>query len=451
MSDKSKKVGALSARTWTSILLFGLIGQIAWVVENMYFSRFMQNEITKAPYATTLLVAFSAIFATLATLIGGALSDRTGKRKVFICWGYVVWGFTIAAFSLVPMQPSADKVLPMVILVVAMDCIMSVIGSISNDASYNTWITDVTNTANRARVDTILAVIPLFAMAIVFGGFDSMTNSSATVESWQKFFIIMGVMPTVGGVIGLFLMKDKEGIKPNKSNSFFNDFTYSLKPSTIKQNKMLYVCLSGYMIASIGYQVYINYLFNIVEGTLKIKNYIIPVGIIMVLAAVGSVLIGVVMDKKGKQNFYYPTIIAGVIGCVIIWSSKFFVDKNETAEIIILIIGGTLTIGVNLVMAGLFTASYRDFIPDGKEGLFQGCRIVMYVLVPMIIGPVVAQVIINMANRGVANEDIVYPMELFLGCAVVLLFCFIPSRIVRVEGAKHHEELMKELQNDIKD
>ncbi|MDD7358397.1 MAG: MFS transporter, partial [Eubacterium coprostanoligenes] len=245
MSDKSKKVGALSARTWTSILLFGLIGQIAWVVENMYFSRFMQNEITKAPYATTLLVAFSAIFATLATLIGGALSDRTGKRKVFICWGYVVWGFTIAAFSLVPMQPSADKVLPMVILVVAMDCIMSVIGSISNDASYNTWITDVTNTANRARVDTILAVIPLFAMAIVFGGFDSMTNSSATVESWQKFFIIMGVMPTVGGVIGLFLMKDKEGIKPNKSNSFFNDFTYSLKPSTIKQNKMLYVCLSG--------------------------------------------------------------------------------------------------------------------------------------------------------------------------------------------------------------
>ena len=117
MSDKSNKVGALSARTWTSILLFGLIGQIAWVVENMYFSRFMQNEITKAPYATTLLVAFSAIFATLATLIGGALSDRTGKRKVFICWGYVVWGFTIAAFSLVPMQPSPDKVLPMVILV----------------------------------------------------------------------------------------------------------------------------------------------------------------------------------------------------------------------------------------------------------------------------------------------------------------------------------------------
>ena len=443
--EKTKGIGKLSSRTWSSILLFGLIGQIAWVVENMYFSRFMQNEITRAPYATTLLVAFSAVFATVSTLIGGALCDRTGKRKVFICWGYVLWGFTIAAFSLVPMKPEPDKVLPMVILVVAMDCIMSVIGSISNDASYNTWVTDVTNTANRARVDTILAVIPLFAMAIVFGGFDSMTNSTATVESWQKFFVIMGIMPTVGGFVGLFLMKDKKGIKPNKTNSFFNDFTYSLRPSTIKQNKMLYVCLSGYMIASIGYQVYINYLFNIVEGTLKIKNYIIPVGIIMVLAAVISVVLSVIMDKKGKRNFYYPTIIAGVIGCIVIWSAKFFVDKNSTAETALLIIGGTLAIGVNLVMAGLFTASYRDYIPSGKEGLFQGCRIVMYVLVPMIIGPIIAQAIINFANRGVASQDIVYPMELFLGCAAVLLLCFIPSYYLRDEDAKHHEMLINEL------
>ena len=443
--EKTKGIGKLSSRTWSSILLFGLIGQIAWVVENMYFSRFMQNEITRAPYATTLLVAFSAVFATVSTLIGGALCDRTGKRKVFICWGYVLWGFTIAAFSLVPMKPEPDKVLPMVILVVAMDCIMSVIGSISNDASYNTWVTDVTNTANRARVDTILAVIPLFAMAIVFGGFDSMTNSTATVESWQKFFVIMGIMPTVGGFVGLFLIKDKKGIKPNKTNSFFNDFTYSLRPSTIKQNKMLYVCLSGYMIASIGYQVYINYLFNIVEGTLKIKNYIIPVGIIMVLAAVISVVLSVIMDKKGKRNFYYPTIIAGVIGCIVIWSAKFFVDKNSTAETALLIIGGTLAIGVNLVMAGLFTASYRDYIPSGKEGLFQGCRIVMYVLVPMIIGPIIAQAIISFANRGVESQDIVYPMELFLGCAAVLLLCFIPSYYLRDEDAKHHQMLINEL------
>ncbi|MCM1285344.1 MAG: MFS transporter [Acetobacter sp.] len=445
---KNQKAGALGAKTWTSIVLFGLIGQIAWVVENMYFSRFMQNEITRAPYATTLLVAFSAIFATLSTLIGGALCDRKGKRKVFICWGYVVWGFTIMMFALVPMQPSADKVLPMVILVVAMDCVMSIIGSISNDAAFNTWITDISNTSNRARVDTVLAIMPLIALAVVFAGFDGLTNATATTDDWKKFFMILGLIPTVGGVIGLFIMRDKAGIKPNKENSFISDFTYSLQPKVIKENKMLYVCLAGNMVSAIAYQIYVNYLFNIVEGTLGITDYIIPVGIIMVISAVGSVIVSSAMDKYGKKHFYYPTIIAGIIGCIVVWSSKFLIGKNETALIGVLIVGGILIIGVSLINAGLFTASYRDYIPNGKEGLFQGCRMVMYVLIPMIIGPILSQIIINLFNKGVPENEIVYPMELFLVTAVVMLFCFIPAKIVRDNQPKQHDKLMKELEEN---
>lgn len=439
------KTGALGGKTWCSVILFGLIGQIAWMVENMYFSRFMQNEITREPYATTLLVAFSAIFATLATLIGGALCDRSGKRKLFMCWGYVIWGFTIMMFALVPMQPSADKVLPLVILVVAMDCLMSVIGSISNDAAFNTWITDISDTSNRSRVDTVLAIMPLLALAIIFVGFDSLTNAAATTDDWKKFFLILGIIPSIGGLIGLFIVQDKKGIKPNKENSFLSDFTYSLQPKIIKQNKMLYICLAGNMISACAYQIYVNYLFNIVEGTLKITNYIIPVAIIMVVAAVGSVIISAAMDKHGKKHFYYPTIIAGVVGCVILWAAKFLIGKNETTLIAVLIVGGILVIGVSLVMAGLFTASYRDYIPEGKEGLFQGCRMVMYVLVPMIIGPVVAQAIINAANKGVAAENIVYPMELFLGAAALMLFCLIPAAVVRNKQPKMHDELMKKL------
>ncbi|MDE6766928.1 MAG: hypothetical protein K2J35_01880, partial [Eubacterium sp.] len=110
-----------------------------------------------------------------------------------------------------------------------------------------------------------------------------------------------------------------------------------------------------------------------------------------------------------------------------------------------IIVGGILAIGVSLVMAGLFTASYRDYIPQGKEGLFQGCRMVMYVLVPMIVGPLIAQTIISLANKGVADADIVYPMELFLGAAIVMLFAFIPAAVVRNKQAAHHDKLMKEI------
>ena len=74
---------------------------------------------------------------------------------------------------------------------------------------------------------------------------------------------------------------------------------------------------------------------------------------------------------------------------------------------------------------------------------------VMYVLVPMIVGPLVAQFIINMANRGVANEaDIVYPMELFIGSAAIMLFCFIPATVVRNNQPQFHDELMKQIDSE---
>lgn len=86
---------------------------------------------------------------------------------------------------------------------------------------------------------------------------------------------------------------------------------YSLNPKVIKENKLLYVCLSGNMVAAIAYQIYVNYLFNIIEGTLQIKDYIIPVAIIGLAAAVGSVLVSTAMDKVGKSTFSIPPLLPG--------------------------------------------------------------------------------------------------------------------------------------------
>ena len=43
-----KKATPLGARVWTSLLVFGFIGQIAWMVENVYFSTYIQKNITAA-------------------------------------------------------------------------------------------------------------------------------------------------------------------------------------------------------------------------------------------------------------------------------------------------------------------------------------------------------------------------------------------------------------------
>jgi Na+/melibiose symporter-like transporter len=47
------------------------------------------------------MVAASAVAATVTTLLIGALSDKIGKRKIFICGGYILWGVSIWSFTLI--------------------------------------------------------------------------------------------------------------------------------------------------------------------------------------------------------------------------------------------------------------------------------------------------------------------------------------------------------------
>ena len=53
---------------WTILIIFGLIGQIAWSVENMYFNLFVFDTISPDLSAVTLMVQLSGVVATVATL-----------------------------------------------------------------------------------------------------------------------------------------------------------------------------------------------------------------------------------------------------------------------------------------------------------------------------------------------------------------------------------------------
>ena len=74
----------ISARMWATLILIGLVGQFAWTIENMYFNVFLYNTISTDPRYISAMVGWSAAAATLTTLLMGALSDRVGKRKLFI-------------------------------------------------------------------------------------------------------------------------------------------------------------------------------------------------------------------------------------------------------------------------------------------------------------------------------------------------------------------------------
>ena len=88
----------LGWRKWLSFLVAGLIGQLAWAIENNYLNVFVYDCTGDTVYIT-LMTVFSAIAATITTLFMGALSDRLGKRKMFVSCGYIIWGVSIIMFA----------------------------------------------------------------------------------------------------------------------------------------------------------------------------------------------------------------------------------------------------------------------------------------------------------------------------------------------------------------
>ena len=159
----------LGKKTWLSIVIFSLVGQIAWTMENMFYNLYIVDQFNATSNAIALMVSLSAVTATLTTLFMGALSDKIGKRKIFIVSGYFLWGITILSFIFVNNQYIASASLG-VALVILLDCLMTFFGSTANDASYNAYLTEISDETNRGKVEGVNSAMPLISILIVFGG-----------------------------------------------------------------------------------------------------------------------------------------------------------------------------------------------------------------------------------------------------------------------------------------
>ena len=113
--DKANKVGL---RMWIIVILIGLAGQFAWSIENMYLNTYIAYLNFNAPVSEkfdynlliSITTALSAVTATLTTIFMGGLSDKLRKRKIFISFGYILWGISTASFGLLkaaslPVEP----------------------------------------------------------------------------------------------------------------------------------------------------------------------------------------------------------------------------------------------------------------------------------------------------------------------------------------------------------
>ena len=411
----------MKRKFWISLILFGFIGQLAWVIENMYFNVFVYNTLTTDVRVIARMVSLSAITATVTTLLMGSLSDKVARRKIFICLGYILWGLSVIVFAFLNTEniakvfPSASAIVLGGWLAIILDCVMTFFGSTANDSAFNAWITDTTDSGSRARVESILSTFPLLAMILVFGVLDGFTQKG----QWDIFFIIVGSLVTLCGLIGIFFLKDSPTLS-SQGSSFIENLTYGFRKDVIKENRELYLALLCLLIFSISTQIFMPYMIIYIQRYLGINDYALILGVVLIGASVISVLMGRIISILGNETFFIPGVGLLVIGLI----AMFLVRKPVG-----IMISGLVMMSGNLIVTALVNAYVRNFTPLNKAGQFQGIRMIFGVMLPMIIGPYIGAFVIQGSNETYTDMGVVKQVPtpgIWLAAAIVAALTVVP-------------------------
>ncbi|MFI2754921.1 MFS transporter [Cellulomonas sp. P22] len=427
-TSASARVGP---RTWTALVVLGLVGQLAWTVENMYLNVFVYDTITDDPTVLAGMVAASAIVATVTTLLVGSFSDRVGNRRGFIAVGYVLWGLSTAAFGFVTVDgvegaaAAGSAVTAAVVAVVLLDCLMTLFGSGANDAAFNAWVTDTTVPANRGRVDSVLAIMPLLAMLLVFGALDPLTQDGR----WRVFFGVVGLITALIGVYAWFAVRDAP-TRQVQSDGYLRAVLHGLRPAVVRASPQLYALLLVWVVVATCIQVFLPYLIIYIQRYLQIDGYAIVLAVVLTVASVLSVLGGRVMDRVGKLRFLPWAVGVLAAGLVLMFFARGMAG---------VILAGIVMMAGFLLSVATISALVRDETPEGRAGNVQGLRMIAAVLVPMVVGPFLGAAVIRGADETYVDLGLVKQVPtpwIFLAAAAVLVLVVPAVRLVRKHAVR---------------
>ena len=434
----------LSTRSMAVLLLFGMIGQIAWAVENMYFNLFVFERIAPDLNTVTLMVQASGVVATLVTLIAGALSDKTGNRRTFISVGYIIWGVTVALFGFLSKElvakaigvPVEQAIPTALVLAVVCDCVMTLFGSTSNDAAFNAWVTDNTESSYRGKIEGILAILPLLAMLVVAGGFGILVG----FIGYTNLFLGLGAVITLSGIGGLFLIRDSERLEKNGG---LRDMIYGFKPSTVKANPTLYLSFVAVMIYGIACQIFMPYMIIYMTTYLNftVIEYSVVFGAAILIGAGVNLYLTRLSDKLDKVKLLYLAAATMAVGLFAMYIFKF---GSHTFKLVSFGVSGCVMITGYIFVSALVGAIVRDNTPAADAGKLQGIRMIFSVLIPMIVGPMIGNGINRAAN--IPLPDLSSPdamttayipaPEIYLAASITLLLLFVLIPLLAKAQAK---------------
>lgn len=414
---------------WLLIWGLGLAGQICWNMENQWFNTFVYAKIAKDPKIITGMLICSAAATTFATFFFGTWADRTGKRRTFISFGYILWGIFTIAFGLTQFI-SHDQYLLMAVSVVLADTVMSFFGSMGNDAGFNTWTNDIMTDKNRGGIGAALATQPVLGtiLGTVIGGMLVGEN-----DNYMRLFVVMGVFVIIFGFVSLFALNKKDDVEPSVRGSFWQQFASVFNFRKFFAQKELVLVNIGVSLFFIGFNVYFAYMGNYIIYYLGYSAD--QMGIIeavpLMLAMLTAVPIGILINKNKHPYLALASVVVNIIGLLILYPITE-ADVNPDSIFDLRIWLGIFVVGVGYVGILQTTKVWtKQLYPKDAKGQFEGIWILFFVLIPMIGGSLIGQKVVSSSNASFMDEvsgqwQYIPNGNIFIVGAAVILLSAIP-------------------------
>ncbi len=452
----SKKQGTVGWKFWLIVLGMGLAGQLCWNIENQWFTTFVYAKISQDVRIVTGMVILSALVTTISTFLFGTLADRLGKRKIFVCVGYIIWGIATILFGLTEyINIDAKDIFWLALLVIIADAIMSFFGSMGYDSGYNVWINDYTNDKNQGQVGAALAALPVLGTIVgtVLGGQilaignPTMAEGGGpydpSLDNYQLLFWSMGIFVIVLGVISLFFMKDHPSLLPSKRGSFWQQLTEAFNFKKLNGNSNnKEMILANLVICAffIPFNFYFTHMGNWIIYDIGFDSG--SMGLIEGIGLIFAVLVTLPFIKViNKNKIPLVVLISIIVNSVGLMLMFLFVKDSSSVDVTNLfslknlpLIFCVFLVGTGYVLimqTGMIWV--RGLFPEESKGQFEGIRVLFFVLIPMLVGTLIGNFIIS----GTPQPDHVLPdayghmpdvpqENLFLYASIMVLLALVP-------------------------
>ncbi|MDY2889546.1 MAG: MFS transporter [Candidatus Caccosoma sp.] len=426
---------SLTIKNIILIIVLGFAGQLCWNMENQWFNTYVYAKIGPYPGIVTCMLIFSALATAFSTFLFGTLTDRIGKRKPFLCIGYIVWGITTFIFGVTDALKGFSPLWFVSTMVVVADCVMSFFGSMGNDCAYSAWTTDLLNEENKGFIGTSIAVMPIVGTIVgtLLGGI------IISSFGYHMFFAIMGGIVSLIGIICIFTMKDVDNIKINKNGSFWKQFFSNFNFKEFIKNRELVLVFIILSIFFIGFNCFFAHIGNlfIYNYNFKESDFGIVEGAALIVSIIICLFFGKLLNKNIAPKLTLISIITEVCGLIFLTILSFnnlFNGSNVFSIDNLALFIGMVIVGVGYILFMQVVMIWaKELYPEDKRGQIEGVKIIFFVLIPMIFGSLISNVLINLLGKETIIDYGYGPVSgkapnhyLFIAAAIVIILAIIP-------------------------